>query len=313
MSVLNRESVAPTPPAVWWRTCEPLEACRVALHKKPFRLAHSLAGHPLFALETLLGVAQEAAKRKGDLYCDAGLVTVSDRWGKIPIPDMPVSEVLKRIETAGAWIVLKHVETDPRYKAVLDEWTDFARDFAGPEGARLLGTPEMIVLITSPHRVTPCHFDREINCLCQLHGTKDIWVADLCDTTQKEIECHYGVGQASGNCTPQTEERATKFLLEPGVGVHIPTHAKHWVKNHDNVSVSLSLNFEFPHWKQADVYQANHYLRRLGLSPRPPGRSVVIDRTKAAAVAVSRSALRVARAVKRLGGVFRWRAHPSLP
>ena len=65
-----------------------------------------------------------------------------------------------------------------------------------------------------------------------------------------------------------------------GEAVHIPTHGAHWVKNHDNVSVSLSLNFEFPHWLQADVYRTNHYLRRVGLSPLPPGRSVVVDRMK---------------------------------
>ena len=66
---------------------------------------------------------------------------------------------------------------------------------------------------------------------------------------------------------------ARKFTLHPGDAVHLPTHGAHWVQNHNDVSVSLSLNMEFPKWLQADVYHANYYLRRLGFSPRPPGQS----------------------------------------
>jgi NADPH-dependent glutamate synthase beta subunit-like oxidoreductase len=60
------------------------------------------------------------------------------------------------------------------------------------------------------------------------------------------------------------------------------------------VSVSLSLNMEFPDWLQADVYRANHYLRRLGLSPRSPGQSIVADRSKAAVIGAMRTAKRTA-------------------
>jgi hypothetical protein len=287
--------------ATGWTTVDPIEECRAALHKKAFRVAHHLAGHPLFAVDTLIGVAQEAAKRRRCLYLDAGNVAVTDKWGDIPVPDMPVSEVINRIETAGAWIVLKHVEEiDTRYQAILDEWVVFARNLAGPEGARLLCKPEVIVFITSPHRVTPCHFDPEINWLCQLHGSKDIWICDPNETTQQEIERHYAVRLTSGDYTSQAEARATQFVLDPGSGVHIPTHAKHWVKNHNNVSVSLSLNFEFPRWRLEDIHRANHYLRRLGISPRSPGKSVIIDSAKAAAGAITRSAV-----VRRIRGLIR--------
>lgn len=285
-----------------WTTLDPIEECRAALHKRAFRVAHHLAGHPLFAVDTLIGVAQEAAKRKRDLYLDAGNVSITDKWGDIPVPDMPVSEVINRIETAGAWIVMKHVETDPRYKAVLDEWADFVRSIAGPEGARLLRNPEMLVFITSPNRLTPFHFDAEVNFLVQIHGSKGLRVCDPLDraiTTEEEIERYYAVAINAGTYKPHAEERATKFLLTPGDAVHIPTHGAHWVKNHNNVSVSLSLNFEFPRWLRRDVYQANYYLRRLGLSPFPPGRSVVADRTKAAVVATTRFGAGVARGVYR--------------
>lgn len=274
-----------------WTTLQPLEQCRAELQKRSFQVAHSLAGNPLFAVENLIQVAQDASKRHRDLYLDAGSVSINDKWGEIPVPDMPVDQVIRRIQTAGAWIIMKHVEKDPRYKAVLDEFADFVRSIAGEEGARLLCNPEMLVLITSPGRLTPFHFDAEVNFLVQIQGTKDLWVCDPSDrsiTTEQEIETYYAVSINAANYKPHAEAKASKYLLRPGDAIHIPSHAAHWVKNHDNISVSLSLNFEWPRWKQADVYQANHYLRRMGLSPNPPGRSAVIDRTKAFLGAASR-------------------------
>jgi hypothetical protein len=262
------------------------------LHKQAFRLTHALADNPLFRLEALVGVAQEAAKRRNDIYADVGEVGVADKWGNIPRPDLPASEVIGRIETAGAWIVLKHVETNPKYKAALDECTAFVRELAGPEGAKLLHDPELIVLITSPNRLTPYHFDPQINFLAQLQGSKDVWVCDPLDralTTEEELERYYAVTITAGNYKAEAEEKATKFVLSPGEAIHIPTHGAHWVKNHDNVSVSVSLNFEFPKWMYHDVYLANHFIRRIGLTPWPPGKSALADGVKSAVVSTARS------------------------
>src|SRR4051812_22313304 len=93
-----------------WRTSDPREEARAKLQREAFRLTHSLAGHPQFALEELMKVSQEASRRQYDLYFDAGDVSISDKWGHIPLPRCPVSEILDRIENAGAWIIIKHVE-----------------------------------------------------------------------------------------------------------------------------------------------------------------------------------------------------------
>lgn len=275
-----------------WTTVEPIETCRQALHKKPFPVRHPLAEHPLFAVDALIPVAEAAAKRRGDLYADAGDLTLSDKWGTTPTPTMPIPELIERIETAGAWIVMKHVEVDPKYKALLDDYADFVRGIAGPEGAKLLRNPEMLVFITSPNRKTPFHFDAEVNFLVQVSGSKDLWVCDPLDraiTTEEEIERYYGETITAGTYKPHAEQRATQFFLGPGDAVHIPTHGAHWVQNHNAVSVSLSLNMEFPNWMQADVYKANHYLRRLGFTPRSPGHSIMADRSKALVIGAMRS------------------------
>jgi hypothetical protein len=278
-----------------WTTVDPIEECRQALHKTAFAARHPLANHPLFSIEALTRAAETAAKRKDDVYVDAGDLSLTDKWGSVPPPDMPIPEIIERIKDAKAWIVLKHVEVDPAYKRLLDEYEAFVREIAGPEGSKLLKNAEMLVFITSPNRKTPFHFDAEVNFLVQISGSKDLWVCDPNNraiTTEVEIERYYSVAISAGTYKPQAEAAARTFTLAPGDAVHIPTHAAHWVQNHDNVSISLSLNMEFPTWLHADVYRANHYLRRLGLSPRPPGRSLAADRSKAAAIGAVRAAKR---------------------
>ena len=280
-----------------WLTADPLEDCRAALNRKPFRMTHTLSNHPLFAMDALLRVARAAVRRKSDVYFDAGDVGIEDKWGKIPVPDRPVEEIIRRVEHAGAWIVMKHVESDPAYAEVLQEWVGVMRTLAG-DAAPLLTNPELIVFITSPHRVTPFHFDLEVNVLVQLHGDKTLWVCDPNDrsiVSETDIEQYYAKSITAGQYNAQAAARASKFRLRPGDAVHIPMHGAHWVRNGDEVSVSLSLNFELPRSACADIYLANHHLRRLGLAPRPPGQSRLADQLKAGAIQAARSAKHIAR------------------
>jgi len=59
----------------------------------------------------------------------------------------------------------------------------------------------------------------------------------------------------------------------------------HWIENDDNVSVSLSVNFQFKDPLAANPYRANFLLRKLGLKPTPPGVSPKLDALKSLAVA----------------------------
>jgi hypothetical protein len=276
-----------------WQTVEPLEDCRRMLHNSPFLIRHSLANHPLFTVGALATAADEAAKRKDDVYWDAGDLSLTDKWGSTSKPQMTISEVIDRIETAGAWLVMKHLEIDPRYKVVLDEFDAFFREIAGSDGSKLLSNPEMLAFVTSPNRKTPYHFDSEVNVLVQIHGTKDVWVCpphDRTVTTEDELERYYAVDITAGTFKPAAEKTAQKFTLQPGDALHIPTHGAHWVQNHNDVSVGLSLNLEFPRSKYADIYRANYYLRRAGFHPQPFGSSAIADRCKAATFGALRQA-----------------------
>lgn len=265
-----------------WSLASPGTGPADDLHQKPFKIRHALAASPLFTIENLMEAARAATNRPGDFYCDAGKVEVTDKWGHIPVPDMPVDELLRRIKTAGAWVIIKHVELDPRYKSVLDSFARYVRDIAGPLKRDEILNPEMLVIISSPNRVTPFHFDGEINFLLQVHGTKHVWICDPKDRdviSDQDIEDYYTKTMNAGKYKPENEAKATHFVLQPGEGVHIPTHAAHWVRNGDDVSISLSLNFEFPRWK-TDVHRMNGLLRKVGLSPRKVGTSPSADKIK---------------------------------
>jgi Cupin-like domain len=266
-----------------WQTVESFEECRRRFNQQSFSLTHRLADHPLFSFDALIEAAKNAAKRPNDLYVNAGDVKVTDSWDSVPMPERPVAEILRRIETAGAWIIVKHVEVDPAYAVILDEFTEFIHKLSGSRDTHPLKNPEMQILITSPNRVTMFHIDYEVNFLVQIRGQKHVWVCDPNDrnvVTDEEIEKFYAGHQSAATYKAGVEDRARHFDLKAGQGVHIPTHAAHWVKNADNISVSLSLNFELPPALHRYIAITNYVLRHAGVKPRPPGQSPVSDHVK---------------------------------
>ena len=83
------------------------ESLRRDFPLKPFAIRHKLAGHPLL---TLPRIAQLAAELPRDLIeYNSGKVAISQDPDAIPSVDLDPVEIVNRIETAGAWMVLKRV------------------------------------------------------------------------------------------------------------------------------------------------------------------------------------------------------------
>jgi hypothetical protein len=90
---------------------------------KPFAIRHKLTGHPLLTLQR---IAQLASKLPRDLIeYNSGRVAISQDPDAIPSVDLDPVEVVKRIETAGAWMVLKRVENSPEYRRLLEDTLRF--------------------------------------------------------------------------------------------------------------------------------------------------------------------------------------------
>ena len=223
-----------------------------------------------------------------------------------------LEDAMERIECTGAWVILKHAEQDPAYRVLMEE---IMSDIAGMSGKDLRGATRALeaqVMLTSPGRVTPYHLDNECNVLLQIRGEKDIHIFDQRDRevlTERELE-HFWIGDwNAGEYKLRCQNKARVFRLGPGKAVHIPVNAPHWVKNDANVSVSLSINFEWKDDLIPNVYRANFFLRRLGIQPRPPGQSALSDRLKKVVIAagfvpargIARGSVRFVRRLRRFG------------
>ncbi|MBV8629378.1 MAG: cupin-like domain-containing protein [Silvibacterium sp.] len=251
--------------------------------EKPFEFTHCFcADHPLFQLSRLRQLIDDPVTRPG-IYYDAGEIGIGQRWDSVPERKQTLEETFDRIDNAGAWILMKRVHKDPDYSEVLDECLKEVQRLSGRQIDQDKKSQEAIIFLTSPNRVTSYHIDRECNFLMQVRGEKEISVFDRNDREvlpETELETFWSKDNNAGVYKPQYQNRATVFLMKPGTGVHIPVNFPHWLKNGNNVSISLSISYQYKDWQRKYVFQANYYLRKMGLNPTPPGKSALLDNTK---------------------------------
>ena len=262
--------------------------------RKPFFIRHHLAQHPMFGLGRLLALSRRLRSDRAEFY--AGDVPVCTSPEQVPSTGLSLEETIRRIEDCGAWVVLKNVELDPEYSALLDRCLDEVEDV---HGSALQGSSARVgfIFISSARAVTPCHLDAEHNFLLQIRGSKTIHVADRSLLEEGQLERYFTGGHRNVDL-PELESRAAEFRLSPGDGVHVPFTAPHWVVNGDEVSVSFSITFQTPESRRkAVVHKVNAHLRKTGVRPTPPGRSPLRDALKVLGFEAIRKAHRLLRSV----------------
>jgi hypothetical protein len=265
---------------------------RENLNRLPFEVEHSLAGNPLFELSRLVELAQEVSSRKdhhrpfGDAYCLIGTPEPGQKALEGSRPITAVEETIRQIEHANGWIMLNHVERNPAYQNILESSICDMLQLSGRQLKNKIKWFEAIIFITSPNRATSYHVDRECAWLVQLRGEKEIHLFNRADkdaVPDEELERFWAVDNGAGTYKPQYESRAMVYQLRPGTGVHIPVNTPHWLKNGNNISISMNVNFVFHDHLWGNIYKANHQLRKRGLKPSSPGTSPLADSVKSAA------------------------------
>jgi len=281
------ESLANSSAASPWLDAVPDEFRR-CFGGLPFELRHNLAGSPLFSLAQLDRAAQKASQggTNAKFVNNTGLNHAAAKFDEA-VSRPRVAGAVEELPVANAWMKISNIcAVDPAYRDVLDQ---ILREIEQVSGAPLrdrIVWSQMTVFMASPDVVTPYHIDHEQNFLCQVSGEKEIALYDPADRENlpdQEIERFYTGDLNGAQYREQFKARGKVYGLRPGVAVHLPSLGGHWVRNGPNVSISVSVNFctrEID--RRAHVYQMNHYLRKLGISPRPPGQSQVVDAMKAA-------------------------------
>ncbi len=136
--------------------------------------------------------------------------------------------------------------------------------------------------------------DPEHNFLLQVRGSKRFTTGRFPDAEAKHRSLER-VYRAHGRNSELAAVEPITYSLGPGDGVYLPTDALHMVENGPEVSISFSVT-----WRPREVvrlgrvYELNGWMREHGRSPRPPGRSTLVDRCKSALVWVRLASRRLA-------------------
>ncbi|MCA0432388.1 MAG: cupin-like domain-containing protein [Proteobacteria bacterium] len=256
------------------------EVARARFLKQPFTLNHGLADHPLFTLPRLIELAQSMP---GDrIEYNSGKVAVGVKPEDVPRIDKSPAEVIRSIETDNAWMVIKRVEQDPAYRAILEAFVLEANRAAGrptDDCSDLQG----FIFVSSANATTPFHVDMEENILIQIRGDKFVHTFDNADrslVSEQALE----ISPSKHRNLPYGElfeVRATRHALKPGEALHMPYVVPHWVSTGTTYSISMAMT-----WKTREVLRLNKIrtmngtLRRFGLPQSAPGVSPLRDAAK---------------------------------
>ena len=251
----------------------------------PGIVRHGLANHPMFELDALAALASELDPANVE-YNRGDLPTGVDP-DAIPGNGLSIAETIRGIEANGSWMVLKFVDRNPAYRALLEATLAELLPVVTPHTGAMHQL-EAFIFVSSPNSVTPLHFDPEHNILMQLRGTKTMTVFAQTDEEIAPSDAHerFYQGLAHRNLPWRDDyaPRGSSFELHPGDGIYVPVMAPHWVQNGPGVSISFSVTWRSD-WTYAvaDAHALNGVLRKTGLNPARPGRYPEQNRAKALA------------------------------
>jgi len=234
------------------------------------KLTHELAGHPLLTIEALAGLAERMPA--ASVEYNLGKLPLGVRPEDTPSNGLSLGETIRTIETNGSWAVLKNVERDAAYCALLDaalrELAPLVELWTGPMLNR-----EAFIFLSSPGSITPFHMDPEHNILLQIKGEKVMTVFPAGNdelVPAEQSEAFHAGGHRNLVWREDFRGRGTAVTLRPGDAIHVPVKAPHFVENGADVSVSLSVTWRSERSvAESELHGLNAVLRRRGL---PVGR-----------------------------------------
>ena len=234
----------------------------------PAKISHTLAGHDLLKLESLVDLSQRLDP--ASVEYNAANLPVGVDPGAVRDNGLSIADTIRSIENNGSWMVIKFVENDPAYKLLLDEVLGALRPIIESTTGEML-TLQGFIFISSPGAVTPFHMDPEHNILMQIRGEKDFTIFPAIDPdvlSDVEHERYHLGGHRNLPWRDTMAAKGTTHHLNPGDALHVPVKAPHWIKNGPEVSISFSVTWRsLWSYREADARGLNGLMRQIGLSP----------------------------------------------
>jgi hypothetical protein len=163
---------------------------------------------------------------RGLIEYHSGKAAISQDPDATPSVDLDPLELVKGIETAGAWTVLKRVENSPEYRQLLEHALLSVARARGYNSLLDAGFEQLegFLFISPPNSTMPFHLDSEDNFFVQIHGEKFFTIFDNTDrgiVSEDEIErsmtTHRNLKYDEGFAS-----RGTEFQLFAGDGCYVP-------------------------------------------------------------------------------------------
>jgi hypothetical protein len=272
----------------------------------PFGLRHNFTGNPLLTLPKLAELVRELPRDR--IEYNSGKAAISQDPATTPTVDLDPESVVRQIETAGAWMVLKHVEAHPAYgKLIQDALMEVAR-MRGFSTLKAAGFEDIrgFIFVSSADSTTPFHIDSDENFFFQIHGDKYFHVYDNRDRSIASEDALENVVAKHRNIPYEArfDTKCTTYFLKPGDGVFVPYQWPHWIRTSDSYSISLSLTWKSPEVRRRnDIFTVNAMLRSIGFPQNPPGVNPALDSAK---VALLRTAAGAVAPLRRSEGMRRF-------
>lgn len=241
-------------------------------------LTHNMALHPLMERGALADLSERLPR--SSIEYNRGDIAIGADSNNDIANGMGIADTIRDIENAQSWAVLKNIEQDPAYGALLQALLAHIQPQIEAKTGPML-TPQGYIFISSPHAVTPYHFDPEHNILLQLQGEKWMTQFPPGDERYAPAACHEAYHLGAGRNLPWDDaflEAGQLCHLTPGQAVYVPVMAPHFVRNGAMPSLSLSITWR-SQWSydEANARAFNAVLRKYGITPaatmRYPGRN----------------------------------------
>jgi len=245
---------------------EAITAFAAAYPDRHERLTHRLVGHPLLTREAIAALAERHPE--DCMEFNLGTLPLGIRPEDTPSNGLTVAETIRTIDENKSWIVLKNVERDPAYGALLDDLLAELEPMVTPRTGPMEHR-EAFIFFTSPGSITPFHMDPEHNILMQIEGEKVMSVFPPADTALVPAERSEAF-HAGAHRNLQWDEaflaKADAVHLAPGQAILVPVKAPHFVHNGDAVSISLSITWRSERSvAEGELHSFNRLLRARGL------------------------------------------------
>lgn len=253
---------------------------------RPFAIRHMLSEHPLLTLPRIAQLAAELPRDR--IEYNSGDAAVSQNPDTVKSVDLDPVEVVRQIESAGAWMVLKRIDLSEPYRELLEACllsVARTRGFKTLEEADFQQI-EGFLFVSSPNSTTPFHLDSEDNFFVQIHGEKFFRIYDNQDRAlvrDDEIERSL-TKHRNLKYDEAFKSRGTEFHLFGGDGCYVPYEWPHWVRTAGEYSISMAITWRSkPVHRAVDLHVFNSMLRGIGIPQAAPGARPAWDSVKLAA------------------------------